>query len=68
MNKSLRVIFMGTPAFAVAGLRGIIESHHDVVAVVTTLIVLLDAVKNYVFRLLRKRPWRKVSHYFNPKN
>lgn len=36
MNKSLRVIFMGTPAFAVAGLRGIIESHHDVVAVVTT--------------------------------
>lgn len=36
MSKSLRVIFMGTPAFAVAGLRGIIESHHSVVAVVTT--------------------------------
>jgi len=36
MSKSLRVIFMGTPAFAVAGLRGIMESHHDVVAVVTS--------------------------------
>ena len=35
MNRSLRVIFMGTPAFAVAGLRGIIESHHHVVAVIT---------------------------------
>ena len=36
MSQSLRVIFMGTPDFAVAGLRGIIESHHNVVAVVTT--------------------------------
>ena len=36
MSKSLRVIFMGTPTFAVAGLRGIIESHHDVIAVVTS--------------------------------
>lgn len=36
MSQSLSVIFMGTPDFAVAGLRGIIESHHNVVAVVTT--------------------------------
>ncbi len=36
MSKSLRVVFMGTPAFAVAGLRGIIQSHHKVVGVVTT--------------------------------
>lgn len=35
MNTSLRVVFMGTPAFAVAGLRGILESQHEVVAVVT---------------------------------
>ena len=35
MSRSLRVVFMGTPAFAVAGLRGILESHHRVVAVVT---------------------------------
>lgn len=35
MSKSLRVVFMGTPAFAVAGLRSIIESHHTVVAIVT---------------------------------
>jgi methionyl-tRNA formyltransferase len=36
MSKSLRVVFMGTPAFAVAGLRSIIESHHEVVGIVTT--------------------------------
>lgn len=35
MSKSLRVVFMGTPAFAVAGLRSIIESHHEVVGIVT---------------------------------
>lgn len=35
MKTSLRVVFMGTPAFAVAGLRSIQESKHDVVAVVT---------------------------------
>ncbi len=35
MKTSLRVVFMGTPAFAVAGLRSIIESKHEVVAVVT---------------------------------
>ena len=35
MSISLRVVFMGTPAFAVAGLRGILESRHEVVAVVT---------------------------------
>ena len=35
MSKSLRIIFMGTPAFAVAGLRSIIKSHHSVVAIVT---------------------------------
>lgn len=35
MSKSLRVVFMGTPAFAVAGLRSIIESHHKVVGIVT---------------------------------
>ncbi len=35
MNKSLRVVFMGTPAFAVPGLRSIVESHHKVVSVVT---------------------------------
>ncbi len=35
MSTSLRVVFMGTPAFAVAGLRGVLESRHEVVAVVT---------------------------------
>lgn len=35
MSRSLRVVFMGTPEFAVAGLRGILQSHHTVVGIVT---------------------------------
>ncbi len=35
MSKSLRVVFMGTPAFAVPGLLSIVKSHHEVVGVVT---------------------------------
>ena len=35
MSKSLRVVFMGTPAFAVPGLRSIMESQHELVGVVT---------------------------------
>jgi methionyl-tRNA formyltransferase len=35
MSKSLRVVFMGTPAFAVPGLRSIVESQHELVGVVT---------------------------------
>jgi methionyl-tRNA formyltransferase len=35
MSKSLRVVFMGTPAFAVSGLRSIMESQHEVVGIVT---------------------------------
>ena len=35
MSKSLRVVFMGTPAFAVPGLRSIVASQHELVGVVT---------------------------------
>ena len=35
MSKSLRVVFMGTPAFAVPGLRSIVASKHELVGVVT---------------------------------
>lgn len=35
MSKPLRVVYMGTPEFAVAGLKGIMDSHHQVVGVVT---------------------------------
>ena len=35
MSKSLRVVFMGTPAFAVPGLRSIVESQHELVGVVS---------------------------------
>ncbi len=35
MSTSLRVIYMGTPEFAVSGLRAILASHHQVVGVVS---------------------------------
>jgi methionyl-tRNA formyltransferase len=35
MHKSLRIIFMGTPAFAVPGLRSIVDSNHNLVGIVT---------------------------------
>jgi methionyl-tRNA formyltransferase len=36
MSTSLRVIYMGTPEFAVSGLRAILASRHHVVGVVST--------------------------------
>ncbi|MCQ2347110.1 MAG: methionyl-tRNA formyltransferase [Paludibacteraceae bacterium] len=35
MNKSLRIIYLGTPDFAVAGLQTLVENGYNVVAVVT---------------------------------
>ena len=35
MIKSLRIVFMGTPGFAVASLSALNDSHHEVVAAVT---------------------------------
>jgi methionyl-tRNA formyltransferase len=35
MSESLRVVYMGTPDFAVPALRALIASHHDVVGVFT---------------------------------
>ncbi len=35
MDKSLRIVFMGTPEFAVASLDALVKSRHQVVAVVT---------------------------------
>ena len=35
MNKDLRIVFMGTPDFAVASLRSIVESGYNVVGVIT---------------------------------
>ena len=34
-GKDLRIVFMGTPEFAVASLRRIVEEGYNVVAVVT---------------------------------
>ncbi|MGH7898999.1 MAG: methionyl-tRNA formyltransferase [Candidatus Binatia bacterium] len=35
MSRALRIVFMGTPSFAVASLRALVESGHEVVAAVT---------------------------------
>ena len=35
-GKDLRIVFMGTPAFAVASLRRLVEEGYNIVAVVTT--------------------------------
>ena len=35
MSDSLRVVYMGTPDFAVPALRALLESHHEVVGVFT---------------------------------
>ena len=35
MSKKLRIVFMGTPGFAVTILNRIVDSSHDVIAVVT---------------------------------
>jgi methionyl-tRNA formyltransferase len=34
-KEDLRIIFMGTPEFAVGTLRELVENHYNVVAVVT---------------------------------
>jgi methionyl-tRNA formyltransferase len=36
MNKDLKIVFMGTPDFAVASLRALVEGGYNVVGVVTT--------------------------------
>ena len=35
MNKDLRIVFMGTPDFAVASLKSIVEAGFNVVGVIT---------------------------------
>ncbi|MGA9270494.1 MAG: methionyl-tRNA formyltransferase [Lutimonas sp.] len=34
-NESLRIVFMGTPDFAVASLKALVETGHDIVGVIT---------------------------------
>ena len=36
MNSSPRIVFMGTPEFAVESLRKLVESNYHVIGVVTT--------------------------------
>ncbi|MCK9344033.1 MAG: methionyl-tRNA formyltransferase, partial [Massilibacteroides sp.] len=34
-KEALRIVFMGTPDFAVASLRALVEGHYNVVGVIT---------------------------------
>ena len=61
-KKSIRIIYMGTPDFAVESLRALVEGGYNVVAVVTMPDkpagrghqVQYSAVKQYVFYLQTK--------------
>ena len=35
MKKKLRIVFMGTPDFAVASLKSLVENDHNIVGVIT---------------------------------
>src|SRR5271170_146641 len=58
MSNSLRIVFMGTPEFAVASLDALVKSRHKVIAVVTApdrptgrgLKLQQSAVKEYAVR------------------
>ena len=38
-SKPLRIAFMGTPTFAVPTLRALIQSHHELLAVVALVVL-----------------------------
>ena len=61
----MRVVFMGTPDFAVGTLKAIIEAGHDVAAVVTQP----DKPRgkaNHLFSLqLRRKLWRMESQCYS---
>ena len=50
----MEIVFMGTPKFAVPSLLGLIESKHNILAVVTQPDRLGEGVKGFYNRLLRR--------------
>ena len=61
----MRVVFMGTPDFAVGTLKAIIEAGHDVAAVVTQPDKPRGRSKSLVFSQLRRKLWRMESQCYS---
>ena len=65
--KDLRIVFMGTPEFAVPSLRALVGGGYNVVGVVTSP----DkpaADRKYTGARLRSRLWNWVCRYCSPKS
>ena len=56
----MKVVFMGTPDFAVGTLKELIDNQYDVVAVVTQ-------ARSLYFHLLRKKLLRIIYRFFSQK-
>ena len=61
----MRVVFMGTPDFAVGTLKAIIEAGHDVAAVVTQPDKPRGRSKSLVFSPVRRKLWRMESQFYS---
>lgn len=66
MSESLRIVFMGTPDFAVATLRALVENNHNIVGVITALTNPRAEVVKFEPQPSSNMPWSKGSHCFNP--
>ena len=61
----MRIVFMGTPAFAADILQGLIESHHEVVGVLPGLMLFEAEGKNWFILRLRSEPFKLRFPYMN---
>ena len=63
----MRVVFMGTPDFAVGTLKAIIEAGHDVAAVVTQPDKPRGRSKSLVFSPVKDEAVRIIYRFFSQK-
>ena len=61
----MKILFMGTPEFAVESLRKIHTSHYEIAAVITAPDRLLVEVRNYKAQQLKSMLLPTVYKYFN---
>ena len=61
----MRIVFMGTPAFAADILQGLIESHHEVVGCFTRPDAVRGRGKKLVYSPVRSEPFKLGFPYMN---
>ena len=67
-KENIRIVFMGTPEFAVESLKSLVENGYNVVAVVTQLISLWGVIKiNYNPQQSSNMLWNMIYLFYNPK-